>query len=172
MEDKSSIPPFAPGGHRGHRGASGGDAVTVGVPRFGGKSKVPHTLWLKMVQETEDMTNGIHGDFTLDEVAKHNTPSDCWMVIRGKIFDVTMYNDAHPGGKSIMLKYAGKDATGCFGMSPTWLHRKKKDFISFRSCHVTMTDSHTLLDSFLWAQTRCIRMLMLNDYWRSVTLER
>eukprot|EP01028_Stygiella_incarcerata_P012717 TRINITY_DN80259_c0_g1_i1.p1 TRINITY_DN80259_c0_g1~~TRINITY_DN80259_c0_g1_i1.p1 ORF type:complete len:141 (+),score=40.15 TRINITY_DN80259_c0_g1_i1:86-508(+) len=113
MEDRPQMPPpRVPGGRPG--GHPGDDVVTVSGPRFRERSKVPQALWMKIVQETEDMTKGIHGDFTMEEVEKHNTPTDCWMVIRGKIFDVTKYNDAHPGGKSIMLKYAGKDATSCF----------------------------------------------------------
>jgi cytochrome b involved in lipid metabolism len=28
--------------------------------------------------------------FSLAEVAKHNKPEDCWVVIRGKVYDVTV----------------------------------------------------------------------------------
>ena len=27
--------------------------------------------------------------FSLKEVAQHNTPGDCWLVMRGKVYDVT-----------------------------------------------------------------------------------
>ena len=45
------------------------------------------------------------------QVAKHNHDKDCWVVIHGRVYDVTEFKEEHPGGKSIILKYAGKDAT-------------------------------------------------------------
>lgn len=49
----------------------------------------------------------LHGS----EVAKHNHDRDCWVVIHGKAYDVTEFKEDHPGGSSIILKWAGKDAT-------------------------------------------------------------
>jgi cytochrome b involved in lipid metabolism len=54
-------------------------------------------------------TGGI--DLTLDEVAKHNSNSDCWMVIDGKVYDVTKYTSSHPGGVSSIDMGCGRDAT-------------------------------------------------------------
>ena len=48
------------------------------------------------------------------EVEKHKTKSDCWTVIHGKVYDLTTFLPEHPGGASIILKYAGKDATKAF----------------------------------------------------------
>lgn len=44
-------------------------------------------------------------------MAKHNTPESCWVVLYGKVYDVTEFLPSHPGGKKIILKLAGKDAT-------------------------------------------------------------
>ena len=44
-------------------------------------------------------------------VAKHNTPESCWVILYGKVYDVTEFLPTHPGGKKIILKLAGKDAT-------------------------------------------------------------
>ncbi|CAN3359575.1 L-lactate dehydrogenase (cytochrome) [Diutina catenulata] len=51
---------------------------------------------------------------TYDEVAKHNSKSDCWVIIHGKAYDVTDFLSEHPGGSAIILKYAGQDATKAF----------------------------------------------------------
>ncbi|KAL2255635.1 hypothetical protein VTK26DRAFT_2975 [Humicola hyalothermophila] len=45
------------------------------------------------------------------EVAKHNKPDDCWVIVHGRAYDVTEFLPEHPGGSGIILKYAGKDAT-------------------------------------------------------------
>ena len=52
--------------------------------------------------------------FTLDEVAKHCTESDAWIAIHGCVYDVTSWLKHHPGGKEIILKYAGYDASDQF----------------------------------------------------------
>lgn len=50
------------------------------------------------------------GPFSLEEVGKHNTREDCWIVVDGSVYDVTTYVDDHPGGDSI-LNNAGKDSS-------------------------------------------------------------
>ncbi|PGH00304.1 hypothetical protein AJ80_09198 [Polytolypa hystricis UAMH7299] len=48
------------------------------------------------------------------EVLKHNSQDSCWVIVHGKAYDVTDFLPEHPGGQSIILKYAGKDATAAF----------------------------------------------------------
>ena len=50
------------------------------------------------------------GPFSLEEVGKHNTREDCWIIVDGSVYDVTTYVDDHPGGDSI-LNNAGKDSS-------------------------------------------------------------
>lgn len=50
----------------------------------------------------------------LEEVMRHNTPQDCWIIIANQVFDITSFLDKHPGGKNIILKFAGKDCTEIF----------------------------------------------------------
>ncbi|KAL1980257.1 hypothetical protein VTN96DRAFT_4432 [Rasamsonia emersonii] len=45
------------------------------------------------------------------EVAQHNSPESCWIVVRGKVYDVTAFLDDHPGGARVILQCAGRDAT-------------------------------------------------------------
>ncbi|CAK0758443.1 hypothetical protein CVIRNUC_002620 [Coccomyxa viridis] len=51
--------------------------------------------------------------YTLSEVSKHCTPQDCWMVVHGKVYDVTRWVAFHPGGSLIYVR-AGEDCTYLF----------------------------------------------------------
>lgn len=55
-------------------------------------------------------------EYTLEDVAKHNSEKDCWVVVDGQVLDVTKFLPDHPGGKKAVLIYAGKDATEEFLM--------------------------------------------------------
>lgn len=47
-------------------------------------------------------------------IARHNIAADCWLIISGKVYAVTSYLSAHPGGRSIIIPFCGKDATKAF----------------------------------------------------------
>ncbi|KAG2043909.1 glyoxylate dehydrogenase [Suillus americanus] len=47
-------------------------------------------------------------------VAEHATASSCWIIVHGKVYDVTDFLPEHPGGSKIILKYAGADATEAY----------------------------------------------------------
>eukprot|EP00299_Pterocystis_sp_00344_P012590 c606_g1_i1.p1 GENE.c606_g1_i1~~c606_g1_i1.p1 ORF type:complete len:529 (-),score=89.33 c606_g1_i1:24-1568(-) len=49
--------------------------------------------------------------YTLEEVKKHNTPADCWIVVDGRVLDVTKFARMHPGGQLILQEMGGKDAS-------------------------------------------------------------
>lgn len=55
-------------------------------------------------------------EYTLEEVAKHKTDKDCWVVVNGQVLDVTDFLSEHPGGKKAIMIYAGRDATEEFNM--------------------------------------------------------
>ncbi|CAI9772026.1 unnamed protein product [Fraxinus pennsylvanica] len=52
--------------------------------------------------------------YAFDEVSKHRTIKDCWLVIDGKVYDVSPFMDDHPGGDEVLLSSSGKDATADF----------------------------------------------------------
>ena len=50
----------------------------------------------------------------LREVSKHNSANDCWLIINNKIYAVSNYLNAHPGGTGTIIPYCGGDATIAF----------------------------------------------------------
>lgn len=49
-----------------------------------------------------------------EEVARNNTPSNLWCIIDAKVYDLTNFADAHPGGQYVLEQIAGGDATAEF----------------------------------------------------------
>eukprot|EP01065_Artemidia_motanka_P050014 TRINITY_DN8459_c0_g1_i1.p1 TRINITY_DN8459_c0_g1~~TRINITY_DN8459_c0_g1_i1.p1 ORF type:complete len:765 (+),score=207.80 TRINITY_DN8459_c0_g1_i1:72-2297(+) len=48
------------------------------------------------------------------EVAKHCTPSDCWVIIGDGVYDLTDFAPSHPGGAAIVTDEAARDCTKPF----------------------------------------------------------
>jgi cytochrome b involved in lipid metabolism len=55
--------------------------------------------------------------YTMAEVETHNTPSDCWFVIDGKVYNASNFGEKHPGGDAVYAG-CGKDATTLFNTRP------------------------------------------------------
>ncbi|KAJ3671539.1 hypothetical protein LUZ60_007618 [Juncus effusus] len=68
-------------------------------------------------QEMENLKN-----FSASELSLHTTKDDCWVLIHGKVYDVTKFLEEHPGGDDVLLHAsASGDATDGFenvGHSP------------------------------------------------------
>ena len=94
-----TLPPkkLGPWDFRGRRAAAGV------------RTEIARSLWTPATPWTGDRT------VTRAEVATHNTFDDCWIIIRGKVYDFSEWKDHHPGGPFVARMYAGKDATAEFG---------------------------------------------------------
>ncbi|KAK7049727.1 hypothetical protein VNI00_005758 [Paramarasmius palmivorus] len=50
-----------------------------------------------------------------EELQQHATKDNLWVLINGKVYDVTKFIDEHPGGDEVILAEAGaRDATEAF----------------------------------------------------------
>lgn len=49
-----------------------------------------------------------------NEVQKHNSAQDCWVIIHGQVYDLTSFLQEHPGGAGVIVAQAGTDATAAF----------------------------------------------------------
>jgi fatty acid desaturase 2 (delta-6 desaturase) len=62
----------------------------------------------KIPQSREDT------EYSWEEVKKHQTKEDKWIVIDGQVLDITRWAAKHPGGSRVISHYAGQDATEAF----------------------------------------------------------
>uniref|UniRef100_A0A8I5U882 Cytochrome b5 type B (outer mitochondrial membrane) n=1 Tax=Pongo abelii TaxID=9601 RepID=A0A8I5U882_PONAB len=52
--------------------------------------------------------------YRMEEVAKRNSLKELWLVIHGRVYDVTRFLNEHPGGEEVLLEQAGVDASESF----------------------------------------------------------
>ncbi|KAH6878132.1 acyl-CoA dehydrogenase/oxidase [Alternaria rosae] len=52
--------------------------------------------------------------FSTADVASHKTASDLWIIVDEDVYDLTNFQEEHPGGKKILQRVAGKDASKQF----------------------------------------------------------
>ncbi|KAF2840664.1 hypothetical protein M501DRAFT_950978, partial [Patellaria atrata CBS 101060] len=48
---------------------------------------------------------------SVKEIKKHASSDSCWLVVDGKVWDLTEFAPEHPGGAEVILKCAGQDAS-------------------------------------------------------------
>lgn len=63
--------------------------------------------------ETGTATEG-SPSYKLADIATHNSASSCYSVINGKVYDLTLWINMHPGGKNKILSICGIDGTSSF----------------------------------------------------------
>ncbi|NXM06051.1 NB5R4 reductase, partial [Tyrannus savana] len=80
--------------------------------------------WIRLTKSGKDLT-GLKGrliEVSEDELAKHNKKEDCWICIRGFVYNVTPYMEYHPGGEDELMKAAGTDGTDLFDQVHRWVN--------------------------------------------------
>ncbi len=58
----------------------------------------------------------------MGEVALHCTADDAWVVLRGRVYNMTPYLRFHPGGAAVLMEVAGKDGTALFDKWHSWVN--------------------------------------------------
>lgn len=53
-------------------------------------------------------------EYTRADVAQRNTPSNCWSIVDGNVYDLTSWIGAHPGGPGVIRALCGVDGSAMF----------------------------------------------------------
>ena len=70
------------------------------------------SLWLPPAEER--VAVAAEKVISLTELAKHALPDNCWMAIRGKVYDVSAYLPEHPSRPDLVLPWCGREATEAY----------------------------------------------------------
>ena len=68
---------------------------------------------INIVAQTITQVNPTNNRLSLNmaEIAKHNSSTDCWLLISGKVYNITSFFGSHPGGDRTMAPTCVTDAT-------------------------------------------------------------
>lgn len=67
--------------------------------------RVPAIMSLEIAEDKQ---------ITREEVAQNNTEDSLWCIVDHRVYDMTDFQEAHPGGNVVLLQIAGQDATSAF----------------------------------------------------------
>uniref|UniRef100_A0AAQ5ZJB4 Cytochrome b5 heme-binding domain-containing protein n=1 Tax=Amphiprion ocellaris TaxID=80972 RepID=A0AAQ5ZJB4_AMPOC len=75
----------------------------------------------QLTEPGEPVSGRDGGVYTWEEVQRHCSRNDQWLVIDRKVYNITQWAKRHPGGFRVISHYAGEDATGA--SANWWNHR-------------------------------------------------
>lgn len=70
--------------------------------------------------------------YSAAQVAAHSTEEDCWTIVGGTVYDMTVFIPQHPGGRAL-LPACGTDGTKLFAMEPA--HTREKAIVVMDSTY-------------------------------------
>lgn len=69
------------------------------------------SVWLPPAEQTAIAAGNI---VSPTELAKHAVPGNCWMAIRGNVYDLSAYLPLHPSPPAVVTPWCGKEATEAY----------------------------------------------------------
>ena len=52
--------------------------------------------------------------YSLDELARHARPEDCWLAIDGRVYELTDYLEEHPAPAGVIESWCGREASRAY----------------------------------------------------------
>lgn len=70
--------------------------------------------------------------YTMAEVAKHASQSDCWSVVDGSVYNLTSWIAQHPGGVDAIISMCGVDGSSGFNNEHSGESRPANELAEFK----------------------------------------
>lgn len=70
--------------------------------------------------------------YTMAEVAKHGSQSDCWSAIDGGVYNLTSWIGQHPGGSDAIVSMCGTDGSSAFNNEHGGERRPANELAGFK----------------------------------------
>lgn len=108
------------GGEREGKSERGKKSVLLRISFHPIVSTTPHrtTHWSILINTSIKMSESENKSdskkITMEQLKEHGSHDDLWLLIDGKVYDVSKFLDEHPGGDEVLVTEAGKDATEAF----------------------------------------------------------
>ncbi|KAJ9642674.1 hypothetical protein H2204_002322 [Knufia peltigerae] len=81
----------------------------------------------------------------VSEIVQHRNPEDVWIVVNGKVYDMTRFAPLHPGGSEVIYRYGGRDASKEYNQihGPSLIQKSLT-----LDCHVGILDESSINDEW------------------------
>lgn len=93
-----------------------------------GKGGFATVKWMRRVDNGEVESKHAHafpGGVPMKEVRQHNEKGDRWVILDGHVYDISEYEEYHPGGASQIARAGGADATQLFYANHSWVNYRE-----------------------------------------------
>ena len=70
------------------------------------------SLWLPPTEQSQAVA--AEKTYSKADLAKHAIPDNCWMAIRGGVYDFSAYLPEHPSRPDLIEPWCGKEATEAY----------------------------------------------------------
>ncbi|KAK9173852.1 Cytochrome b5-like Heme/Steroid binding domain protein [Cryptosporidium meleagridis] len=88
----------------------------------GKRSSINQARYMGLMKNQEGFAPKQCRPITKEELKTHNSEEDCWISYQGKVYDITKYLEFHPGGKEILLQFAGQDVSKACSHFHHWVN--------------------------------------------------
>jgi len=72
------------------------------------------------------------GEYTMKEIAMHNSLKSCYTAVNGSVYDLTEFIDQHPGGIQAIESLCGIDGTAGFQAQHEGQRRSENELASVK----------------------------------------
>ena len=69
---------------------------------------------------------------TVKQVKTHNTATDCWSIVNGKVYDLTGWVSKHPGGSKEIIRMCGVNGSRGFNSEHSGAKSPAQDLAKYQ----------------------------------------